>query len=105
MSIANVANVDNFDRAYTYTSTFNNFEGDPVQIKSVLLLRPGWDLITIVNRWNQAAGHTYIVNDKITIEEALQLPDLPDRISLAGILEMVGDTAEYITKEYEFKHL
>lgn len=100
-----VANIDMYDRAYTYTSTFKNFEGDPVQIKSVLLLRPGWDLVNIVNKWNQAAGHTYIVNDKISIEEALQLPTLPDRISLTGRLEMIGDTAEYITHEYELKYL
>lgn len=100
-----IKNIESFDKAYLYTSTFRNSDGDPVEFKNVVLIRPGFDIIHIWNSWNQAAGNRYTIDKEISIEEALKLPSLPDRLSLASRVELVGDTAQYITHEYEFKYL
>lgn len=97
--------LNGFSKAWIYTNRFTSHEGDKVQIKSVCLVRPGQDFITIFNGWQRHAGFNYTCDGTITMQEVLELPNLPDRLSLLSKLEMIGDEVPYITHEYDFKYL
>lgn len=95
-----------FKEAWLYTSTFRTFEGDNVEIKSVCLVKEGVDFINVFNGWCRSASHSYICTGKISIEEAFNLPSLPDRLSLQSRIEIIGYTGvQYLTHEYELRYL
>ena len=97
--------IKSYKEAWLYTKTFKSFEGDLIEMKSVVLVTFGTDFLTVFNTWQLAAGHSFSTPERISIEAALTLPSLPDRLTLKGRIELIGDTAQYITHEYEMKYL
>lgn len=97
--------IKSYKEAWLYTNTFTNFEGEPVQIKSVVLVRYGIDFHHVFNTWQQSSRHNYSTPERISIEAAMTLPNLPDRLTLKGRVELIGDTAQYITHEYNLEYL
>lgn len=97
--------IKTYNEAWLYTKTFKSFEGDIIEMKSVCLVTVGINFHHVFNTWQTVAGHSFSIPEKISIEDALTLPSLPDRLTLKGRIELIGDTAQYITHEYEMKYL
>lgn len=97
--------IKRYNEAWLYTKTFKSFEGNIIEMKSVVLVSVGVNFHHVFNTWQTAAGHAFSTPERISIEEALKLPSLPDRLSLKGRIEMIGDVSQYITHEYEMKYL
>lgn len=91
-------NIDNFAKAFTYTTTFQDATGNrTVECDNVCLVSHGYKPEEIFTSWLHAVNVRYQYGKVITVQEALELPTGKNHLSLKGKVELIGDTAQYIT--------
>lgn len=91
-------NIDNFAKAFTYTTTFQDVTGNrTVECDNVCLVSHGYKPEEIFASWLHAANVRYKYGNVITVLEALDLPTGKNHLSLKGKVELIGATAQYIT--------
>ena len=90
-------NIDNFSKAFTYTCIFRDHTGKPVQTENVCIVAAGEKPELVFAEWLGFAGFHYSYGSVITVSEALALGTAIDHLTLQGKVDMIGDTARYIT--------
>jgi hypothetical protein len=94
-----------FTKAFKYHSEFKSVAGDNVRIESVCIMIPGVQPATLLNEWNRQQRIKYTFDEMITVQEALDTPTLPDRLSLQAYIDLIGQESKYITHHYSLVHL
>lgn len=94
-----------FNKAYLYECEFTTHCGKTAKTQAVAFIRPGRTMLYYISNWNQAARSRYNLIKEIDIADAIELPALPDRLSLKGKFDLVGDSVEILTHDYSITYL
>lgn len=94
-----------FTNAFKFYSEFKSVDGDDVRIDSVCIMVPGKSAEKLLESWNRQKRVKYTMDGETTVQECLELPPLPDRLSLQAYIDLIGDEVDHITYHYKLEHI
>jgi hypothetical protein len=92
-----MANVSDFEKAFTYTCTFRDETGKPVLTENVCIVAHGVKPEAVFQSWLGFPLYQFSYGNVISVQEALSMPTARDHLSLQGKIDIVSDGVPFLT--------